>query len=62
MKRINWLQLIASLLLLIGCIINLVEVLIEMPLWLSLLATGTLFVSVIFHIIILVKHFLNKKK
>ena len=62
MKKVNVLQLIASICLLIGSIINLLNTIIEIPFGLYV-CTGPLFlVSAALFIIVLVKQMRNKKQ
>jgi hypothetical protein len=62
MKKVNILQLTASICLLIGSIINLLNLLIEIPFALYV-CTGPLFlISVILFTIVLVKQIKNKKQ
>ena len=61
MKKVNILQLIASICLLIGSIINLLNLIIEIPFGLYVCTGPLLFVSVVLFIIVLVKRIRNKK-
>ena len=56
MKKVNLLQLIASVCLLFGSIINLLNLCIEIPLALSICSVPLLLVSIILYAIILKKH------
>ena len=62
MKKVNILQLIASILLLIGSIINLLNLLIEIPFALYVCASPLLLISVILFGVVIVKQIKNKKK
>ena len=62
MKKVNILQLIASICLLIGSIINLLNSLIEIPLALYVCTGPLLLISVILFIIVFVKQIKNKKQ
>ena len=62
MKKINILQLIASICLLIGSIINLLNLLIEIPFLLYVCTGPLLLISVILFIIVFVKQIKNKKQ
>ena len=61
MKKINVLQLIASICLLIGSMINLLNLIMEIPFGLYVCSGPLLFVSVVLFIIVLVKQIRNKK-
>jgi len=62
MKKVNVLQLIASIFLLIGSIINLLNLLIEIPFALYVCTGPLLLISVILFTIVLVKQIKNKKQ
>ncbi len=62
MKKVNILQLIASICLLIGNIINLLNLLIEIPFALYVCTGPLLLISVILFIIVFVKQIKNKKQ
>ena len=62
MKKVNILQLIASICLLIGSIINLLNLLIEIPFALYVCAGPLLLISVILFGVVIVKQIKNKKK
>ena len=63
MKKVNILQLIASICLLIGSIINLLNLLMEIPFALYVCTGGPLLlISVILFIIVFVKQIKNKKQ
>ena len=62
MKKVNILQLIASICLLIGSIINLLNLLIEIPFALYVCTGPLLLISVTLFIIVLVKLIKSKKK
>lgn len=62
MKKVNILQLIASIFLLIGSIINLLNLLIEIPFALYVCTGPLLLISVILFTIVLVKQIKNKKQ
>ena len=62
MKKVNILQLIASICLLIGNIINLLNLLIEIPFALYVCTGPLLLISVILFTIVLVKQIKNKKQ
>lgn len=62
MKKVNILQLIASICLLIGSIINLLNLLIEIPFALYVCTSPLLLISVILFIIVFVKQIKNKKQ
>ena len=62
MKKVNILQLIASMCLLIGSIINLLNLLIEIPFALYVCTGPLLLISVILFIIVFVKQIKNKKQ
>ena len=62
MKKVNILQLIASICLLIGSIINLINLLIEIPFALYVCTGPLLLISVILFIIVFVKQIKNKKQ
>ena len=62
MKKVNILQLIASICLLIGSIINLLNLLIEIPFALYVCTGPLLLISVILFIIVFVKQIQNKKQ
>ena len=62
MKKVNILQLIASICLLIGSIINLLNLLIEIPFALYVCTGPLLLISVILFIIVFVKQKKNKKQ
>ena len=61
MKKVNVLQLIASICLLIGNIINLLNLLIEIPFALYVCTGPLLLISVTLFIIVLVKQIKSKK-
>ena len=61
MKKVNVLQLIASICLLIGSIINLLNLLIEIPFALYVCTGPLLLISVTLFIIVLVKQIKSKK-
>ena len=61
MKKVNVLQLIASICLLIGSIINLINLLIEIPFALYVCTGPLLLISVTLFIIVLVKQIKSKK-
>ena len=62
MKKVNVLQLIASICLLIGSIINLLNLLIEIPFALYVCTVSLLLISVILFGVVIVKQIKNKKK
>ncbi len=62
MKKVNVLQLIASICLLIGSMINLLNLIMEIPFGLYVCTGPLLFVSVVLFIIVLVKQMRNKKQ
>ena len=62
MKKVNILQLIASICLLIGSIINLLNLLIKIPFALHVCAAPLLLISVILFGVVIVKQIKNKKK
>ena len=62
MKKVNILQLIASICLLIGSIINLLNLLIEIPFALYVCTGPLLLISVILFIVVFVKQIKNKKQ
>ena len=62
MKKVNILQLIASICLLIGSIINLLNLLIEIPFALYVCTGPLLLISMILFIIVFVKQIKNKKQ
>ena len=62
MKKVNILQLIASICLLLGSIINLLNLLIEIPFALYVCTGPLLLISVILFIIVFVKQIKNKKQ
>ena len=62
MKKVNILQLIASICLLIGSIINLLNLLIKIPFALYVCTGPLLLISVILFIIVFVKQIKNKKQ
>ena len=62
MKKVNILQLIASICLLIGSIINLLNSLIEIPFALYVCAGPLFLISVILFGVVIVKQIKNKKK
>ena len=62
MKKVNILQLITSICLLIGNIINLLNLLIEIPFALYVCTGPLLLISVILFTIVLVKQIKNKKQ
>ena len=62
MKKVNILQLIASICLLIGSIINLLNLLIEIPFALYVCTGPLLLISVILFIIVFLKQIKNKKQ
>jgi len=62
MKKVNILQLISSICLLIGSIINLLNLLIEIPFALYVCTGPLLLISVILFIIVFVKQIKNKKQ
>ena len=62
MKKVSVLQLIASICLLIGSIINLLNLLIEIPFALYVCTGPLLLISVILFIIVFVKQIKNKKQ
>ena len=62
MKKVNILQLVASICLLIGSIINLLNLLIEIPFALYVCTGPLLLISVILFIIVFVKQIKNKKQ
>ena len=62
MKKVSILQLIASICLLIGSIINLLNILIEIPFALYVCTGPLLLISVILFIIVFVKQIKNKKQ
>ena len=62
MKKVNILQLIASICLLIGSIINLLNLLTEIPFALYVCTGPLLLISVILFIIVFVKQIKNKKQ
>ena len=61
MKKVNILQLIASICLLIGSIINLLNLIIEIPFGLYVCTVPLLFISVVLFIIVLVKQMRKKQ-
>ena len=62
MKKVNILQLIASICLLIGSIINLLNLLIELPFALYVCTAPLLLISVILFIIVFLKQRKNNKR
>ena len=62
MKKVNILQLIASICLLIGSIINFLNLLIKIPFALYVCAGPLLLISVILFGVVIVKQIKNKKK
>ena len=62
MKKVNILQLVASICLLIGSIINLLNLLIEIPFAVYVCTGPLLLISVILFIIVFVKQIKNKKQ
>ena len=62
MKKINIIQLIASICLLIGNIINFLNLVIEIPLGLYVCTGPLLFVSVVLFAVVIVKQIKNKKE
>ena len=62
MKKVNILQLVASICLLIGSIINLLNLLIELPFAVYVCTGPLLLISVILFIIVFVKQIKNKKQ
>ncbi len=62
MKKVNVLQLIASIFLLIGSMINLLNLIMEIPFGLYVCTGPLLFVSVVLFIIVLVNQMRNKKQ
>ena len=62
MKKVNILQRIASICLLVGSIINLLNLLIEIPFALYVCTGPLLLISVILFTIVLVKQIKNKKQ
>ena len=62
MKKVNILQLIASICLLIGSIINLLNLLIEIPFALYVCTGPLLLISVILFIVVFIKQIKNKKQ
>ena len=62
MKKVNILQLIASILLLIGSIINLLNLLIKIPFALYVCTGPLLLISMILFGVVIVKQIKNKKK
>ena len=62
MKKVNILQLIASICLLISSIINLLNLLIEIPFTLHVCTGPLILISVILFIIVFVKQTKNKKQ
>ena len=62
MKKVNILQLVASILLLIGSIINLLNLLIKIPFALYVCTGPLLLISAILFGVVIVKQIKNKKK
>ena len=55
MKNVNLLQLIASLCMLFGCVINLIALITEIPPWLSVCALPLLLVAVVLYFVTFLK-------
>ena len=62
MKKVNVLQLIASICLLIGSIINLLNLLIEIPFAIYVCTGPLLLISVILFVIVIMKQVKNRKQ
>lgn len=62
MKKVNVIQLIASICLLLGSIINLLNLLVEIPFGLYVCTGPLLASSIILFVIVLVKQIKNRKK
>ena len=62
MKKINIIQLIASICLLIGSIINLLNLVIEIPFGLYVCTGPLLFVSAVLFAVVIVKQIKNKRE
>ena len=62
MKKINVLQLIASLCMLFGCVINLLDLCIGLPFAVRVCATPLLIAALVLYIIVLRNQMKNKKK
>ena len=62
MRKINIVQLIASICLLIGSVINLLNILIEIPLAIYVCTGPLLLISVVLFIILLIKQIKIKKQ
>ena len=62
MKKVNVLQLIASICLLIGSIINLLNLLIEIPFAIYVCTGPLLLISVILFVIVMMKQIKNRKQ
>ncbi len=62
MKKVNILQLIASICLLIGSIINLLNLLIEIPFAIYVCTGPLLLISVILFVIVMMKQIKNRKQ
>ena len=62
MKKVNILQLIASICLLIGSIINLLNLLIESPFAIYVCTGPLLLISVILFVIVMMKQIKNRKQ
>ena len=62
MKKINILQLIASICMLFGCVVNLLHLLMEIPIGLRMSAGPMLGVAIVLYWIVLAKQIKNRKK
>ena len=62
MKKVNVLQLIASICLLIGSIINLLNLLIEIPFAIYVCTGPLLLISVILFVVVMMKQIKNRKQ
>ena len=62
MKKVNVLQLIASICLLIGSIINLLNLLMEIPFAIYVCTGPLLLISVILFVIVMMKQIKNRKQ
>ena len=62
MKKINILQLIASICMLFGCVVNLLHSLMEIPVGLRMSAGPMLGVAIVLYWIVLAKQIKNRKK
>lgn len=62
MKKVKVLQLTASLCLLFGCVINLLDLWIKIPLAISACSLPLLLASVVLHVILLIKYMKDKQQ